>query len=77
MNDFLNKLEIYNLFTLQFSITSKLSNFAYKLIVNFNLPIELKQTLEFKFPLNDLESKRSSHGVYSLRRGNVLGFKKR
>ena len=71
MNDFINKLENYNLFTLQSRITSKLLNFAYKLKVNYNAPIELKQTLESIVPLTDLELKQSSHGVYSLRSGNV------
>jgi hypothetical protein len=71
MNDFINKLENYNLFTFQSRITSKLLNFAYKLKVNFNTPIELKQTLESIVPLTDLELKQSSHGVYSLRSGNV------
>ncbi len=70
MNDFINKLENYNLFTFQSRITSKLLNFAYKLKVNYNAPIEL-QTLEYIVPLTDLELKQSSHGVYSLRSGNV------
>ena len=71
MNDFINKLENYNLFTLQSRITSKLLNFAYKLKVNYNAPIELKKTLESIVPLTDLELKQSSHGIYSLRSGNV------
>ena len=71
MNDFINKLENYNLFTLQSRITSKLLNFAYKLKVNFNAPIELQQTLESIVSLTDLELKQSSHGVYSLKSGNI------
>ncbi len=65
---FINKLKNYNLFTLQSRITSKLLNFAYKLKVNYNAPIELKQTLESIVPITDLELKQSSHGVGS---GNV------
>ena len=69
MDDFINRLNDYNLFTFQSRIANKLLQFVHGIKVNCNAPIELKQTLDSLTPILDQET--PSKNTYELR-GRVV-----
>ena len=69
VNDFINRLNYYNLLTFQSRIANKLLQFAHGIKVNCNAPIELKQTLDSLTPILDQET--PSKNTYELR-GRVV-----
>ena len=69
MDDFINRLNDYNLFTFQSRIANKLSQFVHGIKVNCNAPIGLKQTLDSLTPIVDQET--PSKNSYELR-GRVV-----
>ena len=66
MDDLINRLNDYSLFTYQSRIANKLLQFVHGIKVNCNAPIELKQTLDSLTPIVDQET--PSTNIYELRR---------
>ena len=69
MDDFINRLNDYNLFTFQSRIANKLLQFVNVIKVNCNAPIEQNQTLESLTPI--VEQETTSKNSYELR-GRVV-----
>ena len=72
MRDFVNKLQSYDLFTLQSRIYNKLLMFANNIIANNSAPIELKVMIGSPIPTEDIaiESVEPTIATYNFRKGN-------
>ena len=70
MDDFINRLNDYNLFTFQSRIANKHSQFVHGIKINCNASIELEQPLDSLTPIVDRET--PSKNSYELRRRVVV-----
>ena len=69
MDDFINRLNNYNLFSFQSRIATKLLQFVHGIKINCNASIELEQPLDSLTPIVDWET--PSNNTYELR-GRVV-----
>jgi hypothetical protein len=73
MNDFIEKLHSYHLFTLQSRIYNKLLMFAHSIKANNRAPVELRSQTDLPASDDDLVNQTDqTQEVYSLRRGRTL-----
>ena len=73
MNDFIEKLHSYHLFTLQSRIYNKLLMFSHSIKTNSRAPFELKSQIDLPAPDDDLVNQTDqTQEVYSLRRGRTM-----
>ena len=73
MNDFVEKLHSYNLFTLQSRTYNKLLMFAHSIKTNGRAPVDLRSQINLPVPEDDLDKElEQTVNVYNLRRGRTL-----
>ena len=73
MNDFIEKLHSYHLFTLQSRIYNKLLMFSHSIKTNSRAPVELRSHIDLPAPDDDLVNQTDqTQEVYSLRRGRTM-----
>ena len=73
MNDFVEKLHSYNLFTLQSRTYNKLLMFAHSIKTNGRAPVDLRSQINLPVPKDDLDKElEQTVNVYNLRRGRTL-----
>ena len=73
MNDFIEKLHSYHLFTLQSRIYNQLLMFSHSIKTSSRAPVELRSHIDLPAPDDDLVNQTDqTQEVYSLRRGRTM-----
>ena len=73
LREFVEKLQSYDLFTLQSRVYNKLLLFAHGIMTNGRSPVELKSQIISPVPEDDFKTEyMQTQDVYNLRRGRLL-----